>query len=82
MEITLSTPQKIILVQEQSTMANKVIINHFIDNGKKVEADITFTGPDGEQNQIWTLWDGQEYINIGQYTDTDIQNRLNELLNL
>lgn len=81
MEIQLNTPQKIILVQEQSTMANKVILNHFIDNGKMVEADLTFIGEGGTQNQIWTLWDGQEYINIGQYTDTDIQNRLNELLN-
>lgn len=79
MEIQLNTPKKIILVKEVSVMATSIHITT-IDDGNMVEAKIIFKGPEGEQEQIWTLWDGQDYINIGQWTDTDVQNRIKELI--
>jgi len=80
MEIQLKEPKKIVLIQEVSTMADKIKVNHTIDNGSMVEAEIVFIGPEGEQVQIWTLWDGEDYINIGQWTDSDVVDRLNELI--
>ncbi len=79
-EIILKTAKKIVLVPEVSAMADKIKVNHTIDNGKLVEAQITFTNGTDSQVQTWTLWDGEDYTNIGQWTDEDVINRLNELI--
>lgn len=80
MEIQLKTPKKIILIKEVSCMADTIKVNHVIDNGSIVEAEITFSLGEQSQVQTWTLWDGEDYINIGQWTDEDVKKRLEELL--
>jgi hypothetical protein len=81
MKIKLNTPKKIVLIKEVSVQADTVTVNHTIDNGSSVEAEITFSLGEQSQVQTWTLWDGQDYINIGQWTDEDVIKRLNELIN-
>lgn len=76
----LNTPKKIILIQEVSVMADKIKVNHVIDNGNMVEVDIDLIKEGQSQNQIWTLWDGQDYIDIGNWTDEDVKNRILELI--
>lgn len=34
----------------------------------------------GDVERMVTLWEGSEYALAGQWTDTDVENRLNEVL--
>jgi hypothetical protein len=55
----------------------KVTVKRVVDNNekKKVTAHVKeFTGK-------ITLWEGEAYTTIGQWTDTDVQNRLLEIYN-
>ena len=76
MEIKLAQPKTIIIQDEKSVNTDIFNIDHVVDYMDRVEVSISI---DGISKNI-VLWDGQEYINIGQWTDTDVLNRLNELL--
>lgn len=80
MELIFDKPKAITVVPSQVVTTNKITINHVTDDGEKVTALIT-PFEDGISRRCYiTIWDGDAYKNIGQWTDTDVVNRLKELL--
>lgn len=75
--IQLKTPKEI--VTKESVTVNNVSLDYIIDDMTKVVATITISDTNLNQIQL-VLWDGQDYINIGQYTDEDITARIIELI--
>jgi len=74
MTITFTDPKEITLVKELKQTVSEITINEVIDNSamKIVRA---FTREVG----VITLWEGDAYDAIGQWTDTDVINKINEL---
>jgi len=76
MKITFEDKKKYIIRPEESKEVKTVTIGQIMDNyrQKKITA-IT------EEIGMITLWSGSQYDAIGQWTDTDVENRINEILN-
>jgi hypothetical protein len=76
MNIKLTTEKRIVTRPEEIKLIKEITINQIIDNSflKKVIANTKEAG-------AFLLWSGSEYDEIGQWTDTDVVNRINELLN-
>ena len=77
MEITLNTPKEIIVFAERRKTITKVEITELIDNPKKKNV-IAKTNEFG----IVILWEGEDYDTIGQWTDTDVINKIKTIYNL
>lgn len=75
MEITLQTPQTIVIKPEETKTLEKLTVMRMVDlpNEKKVRVFIK------ELREPITLWEGDEYDAIGQWTDSDVQTKLTEL---
>lgn len=58
----------------------KVTVCYVTDTAEDVNAVITFVEGPGETFLV-ELWSGKKYKDVGQWTDTDIDTRLLELLN-
>lgn len=83
MKLTLDKPKPITVVPAQIITTDTVLINQVTDTGTHVVALITPVGErlsDDNRTISIILWDGDAYKNIGQWTDTDVVNRLKELL--
>lgn len=76
--INLNSTQTIILVEQVSTSTNSVSIDNVVDDGQSVVANVSF-GLSNSNKQLM-LWSGVDYTNIGQWTDTDVNNRVTQLL--
>jgi hypothetical protein len=76
MKITFDTEKKYITKPEESKKVKSLTISQIMDNNKNK----TITAFTLELGMI-ILWSGKDYDNIGQWTDTDVENRINELLN-
>jgi hypothetical protein len=76
MEIQFSTPKDVVVVKERKTTIEKITVLELIDlpSKKQVTAKTIELG-------ILVLWKDAEYDAIGQWTDTDVINKLNELYN-
>lgn len=76
MEITFTTPKNIVVVPETKKSFSKLTVMELIDNPstKTVVARIQEIGR-------VTLWQGAAYDSIGQWTDTDVANRIKALYN-
>jgi hypothetical protein len=76
MEIQLSSPKDITVIKEVKKTVDKITVFEITDNPirKSVIAKTSQIGP-------ITLWEGDDYDAIGQWTDTDAINRINELYN-
>tara|TARA_R110000868_G_scaffold200051_1_gene447257 strand:+ start:56 stop:307 length:252 start_codon:yes stop_codon:yes gene_type:complete len=81
MQINLTTPKEIItaaktliISPEKITTINSIKVTNLLDDpiNKKVLASTKEVG-----NLI--LWEGAAYDAIGQWTDTDVQNRILEM---
>jgi hypothetical protein len=77
MEITLSKPKEIVLLAERKKTISKVEIIQIIDvpKNKIVSASTAEFG-------TVILWKNEEYDAIGQWTDTDVINKIKSLYNL
>jgi hypothetical protein len=77
MNINLNNPKKIVLQEEKSKTVSTLTVNRIVDlpNQKVVRCFIE------ELEQPIVLWKDEAYDAIGQWTDTDVTNRLNELYN-
>ena len=75
MEITLQTPQTIVIKPEKTKTLEKLTVMRMVDlpNEKKVRVFVK------ELREPITLWEGDEYDAIGQWTDSDVQTKLTEL---
>jgi hypothetical protein len=76
MEIQLSQPKDVVIVKERKKTIEKITVLEIIDNSSKKQV----TANTQELGYIM-LWKDAAYDAIGQWTDTDVVNRINELYN-
>lgn len=74
MEVTFKTPKDIIVVSERKKTISKITITEITDSADRK----TVTATTSEVGRI-VLWKGDAYDAIGQWTDTDVTNRIKEL---
>ena len=74
MQITFNTPKSIVVTPEQRRSTTKLTIQQLIDSPSQ-KTVVAFTR---EAGRI-TLWEGAAYDAIGQWTDTDVENRIREM---
>ena len=74
MEIIINPAKEIVIVQERKRSIEKITILEITDNPvfKSVIAKT-------KENGIITLWRDSDYDTIGQWTDTDVENRIREI---
>jgi hypothetical protein len=77
MEITLTKPKEIVVFAERKKTITKVEINEVVDNSKTK----TITAKTNEFGSV-VLWKGADYDTIGQWTDTDVINKIKEIYSL
>lgn len=77
MEITLTKPKEIVVFAERKKTISKVEISEVVDNS----ITKTVTAKTNEFGNV-VLWKGTEYDKIGQWTDTDVVNKIKSLYNL
>jgi hypothetical protein len=75
MKITFETPKEIVIVPELKRTFEEITIEEVVDNPSRKEVK-AFTRELG----ILILWSQEEYDAIGQWTDTDVEARVSELL--
>jgi hypothetical protein len=82
-EIILQNPSSIVIVtrEEISLITDKISVDALTDDGISVTARVSFFSETG-LTKLLTLWSGEDYINIGQWNDNDVINRIKELLNV
>lgn len=76
MEIQLSQPKDVVVIKERKTTINKVTVLELLDTPNKKQV-IAKT----EELGAIVLWQGNDYDAIGQWTDADVINKINELYN-
>ena len=74
MTITFTTPKELVLVKEQKRTISEITINEVVDNSER-KSVLAYTLELG----VITLWENEAYDAVGQWTDTDVLNRINEL---
>jgi hypothetical protein len=74
MKITFDTAKEIVLVQELKRTIEELTIDEIVDNNSRKEVK-AYTVELGSL----VLWSGDAYDAIGQWTDTDVVNRVKEL---
>ena len=74
MKITFETPKEIVIVQELKRTFEELTIEEVVDSNSRKEVK-AYTPELG----IITLWSGDAYDAIGQWTDADVINRVKEL---
>lgn len=77
MNINLNNPKKIVLQEEKSKTVSSLTVNRIVDLPKQKVVRCFIE----ELEEPIVLWKGEAYDAIGQWTDTDVTNRLNELYN-
>lgn len=71
MEVTITPPKDVIVIQERTRTISQVTIIELIDNPTK-KTVVAKTNEVG----IITLWSGADYDAIGQWTDSDVEARI------
>jgi hypothetical protein len=74
MEITFTAPKDIVVVSEMKRTIDKIVITDVIDSPQRK----TVVAMTMELGSIM-LWEGTAYDAIGQWTDADVINRINEI---
>jgi hypothetical protein len=77
MQILLDNPKDITIVNPRVKTISTITVIEIIDNPTK-KTVVAKT----EELGLIRLWKDAEYNAIGQWTDTDVINRINELYNL
>ena len=77
MNINLNNPKKIVLQEEKSKTVSTLTVNRIVDLPKQKVVRCFIE----ELEEPIVLWKGDAYDAIGQWTDADVTNRLNELYN-
>ena len=82
-ELNLTTVNSIAVITKEEVMVDtdRISIDILSDNGQSVTARISFFNSNGYSKTL-VLWEGQDYINIGEWTDLDVDLRIKELLNV
>ncbi len=77
MEITLSSPKKIVLQEEKSKDITKLTVSRVVDLPKQKVVRCFIE----ELDEPIVLWEGAAYDAAGQWTDADVEARLVALYN-
>lgn len=84
MTIKLTESKQIVVREIEVISSDEIFINEIVDNGTSVIALIT---PISSESPIFNqvtirkiLWEGESYEAIGQWTDTDVEKRLKQIL--
>ena len=82
-ELNLTTVSSIAVITREEVLVDtdRISIDILSDNGQSVTARISFFNSNGYSKTL-VLWEGQDYINIGEWTDLDVDLRIKELLNV
>lgn len=82
-ELILTSTTRVVIVtkEEVGIDTDKISIDSVIDNGNSVITKISFFNQNGYTKEL-LLWEGQDYINIGDWVDSDVNSRIIELLGL
>lgn len=77
-KVNLNKPVNVIFMirEEIFITTDNVNLEYIKDDGTQVIALIRVEN----ESKILTLWSGQDYAEVGQYTDDDIDRRIIELL--
>jgi len=77
MAISLNNPLKVVLQPEKSVTVSELTISRVVDiPGQKIVRCFV-----EQLEEPIVLWEGAAYDSIGQWTDTDVTTRLNQLYN-
>lgn len=74
--ITLESEKSIVIQQELATSVDEIQLKELIDNLNSVKAVIIF----GFLEKVYTLWEGESYKEIGDWTQAQAEARLVEVL--
>jgi hypothetical protein len=77
MEITLKKAKEIVVFAERKKTITKVEITEVVDDFKRK----IITAKTNEFGSI-ILWKDEDYVTIGQWTDTDVINKIKSIYNL
>jgi hypothetical protein len=77
MEITLNKPKEIVVFAERKKTITKVEITEVVDDFKRK----IITAKTNEFGSV-ILWKDEDYVTIGQWTDTDVINKIKSIYNL
>lgn len=77
MEITLNKPKEIVVFAERKKTITKVEIIEVVDDFKRK----IITAKTNEFGSV-ILWKDEDYVTIGQWTDTDVINKIKSIYNL
>lgn len=75
MIITLEKPIEKLLVQEEKTTISEITIVRMIDNPNRKKVLV-----DTKENGTIILWEGDAYDAIGQWKDSDVIERIKEII--
>ena len=81
--IILNSLQSVTVVTREEVIleTDKINVISVTDDGTKVYVKLSFFHTSGLKRDL-ILWEGQDYINIGDWTDLDVENRIKDLLNV
>jgi len=80
MEVILSKKKDIVFRTEEKINTDKIKVIQVTDNYSSVIALLSIGGGELDRTMSLTLWAEADYEAIGQWTDTDVETRLKELL--
>lgn len=75
MNITLSTPKKVVLQEEQSKTISTITVQRVVDLPKQKVVKVFIA----ELDEPVILWEGAAYDDAGQWTDADVLSKLTQL---
>lgn len=75
MKVEISNPKEIIVVEEQKKVFNSLNVNTMVDLPQEKKVMIFID----ELPDPVTLWEGDSYDAIGEWTNADVISKLNEL---
>ena len=75
MQINLTTPRKIVLQEEKSKTLETITVDRIVDRPNEKVVRVFIQELDGPI----VLWEGDQYTAIGQWTDQQVLEKLQEL---
>lgn len=86
-EIKLPSEKEITTVPAQTVLTDCILVSQVTDNGTNVVALITPIPKEAKALHLHerihitlVLWEGDAYKDIGQWTDSDVETRIKELI--
>ncbi len=75
MKIDLDIPKEITMVEKKTKLISSLTITRIVDNTNKKNVIVFLE----EFNEPVILWENEDYIKIGQWTDEDVEKQLKKI---